>query len=172
MDLRMVKTRSQIKQAFLTLREKHLPERIKVKDICEMAQINKTTFYNHYTDSFALSEEIDEGALDMVLSHFEEKDKLFESPLAYVTGLFQAIEIAAPLLLKVFRERGDALSAKLEEKLRHIYDGIAKRAEKNVLLSFALGGFVRLAHDYLFAETKGHILDLAQAAATAIASFV
>ena len=50
MDLRMVKTRAQIKEAFLKLREYLMPEKIKVKDICEMAMINKTTFYNHYID--------------------------------------------------------------------------------------------------------------------------
>ena len=47
MDLRIVKTKQQIKQAFLSLRAQYLPEKIKVKDICERAMINKTTFYAH-----------------------------------------------------------------------------------------------------------------------------
>ena len=77
MDLRMLKTRKQIKTAFLALRERLMPEKIKVKDICEMAKINKTTFYHHYTDSIELSNEIDEAAIDQVMMDFTDNVSIF-----------------------------------------------------------------------------------------------
>ena len=61
MDLRIVKTKNQIKRAFLSLRNKYSLEKIKVKDICELAMINKTTFYKYYVDSFALADEVEES---------------------------------------------------------------------------------------------------------------
>jgi AcrR family transcriptional regulator len=172
MDLRMQKTRHQIKQAFLALRKRYLPKQIKVKDICEMAMINKTTFYNHYTDSLALSDEIDAAAIDGVLAHFEEKERLFESPRAYAIGLLQAIEKESAALLQVFHERQEELCAKLEERLRAFYADMTHKAEKNVFLSFAIGGLVRLASDYLSADARPRILEMVHAAADTMSSFL
>ena len=172
MDLRMQKTRNQIKQAFLALRKRYLPKQIKVKDICEMAMINKTTFYNHYADSLTLSDEIDEVAIEQVLAHFEEKDQLFKSPTAYIRGLLKAVEKEAPTLLAVFHERQEELCAKLEEKLRATYATSPKKIKQNLFLAFAIGGFARLANDYLLTGASPAILELAEAAATAMANYL
>ncbi len=152
MDLRMVKTRRQIKDAFLKLRERLMPEKIKVKDICEMAMINKTTFYHHYTDSKALSEEIENHAVDRVLLHFPERDMIFEDPHMYITGLLGALEREAVNLRMVFRGKQESMCAKLEERLYALYREEVKEMEDRVLLSFMIGGFVRVIRDHLFAE--------------------
>ena len=172
MDLRMQKTRHQIKQAFLALRKRYLPKQIKVKDICEMAMINKTTFYNHYTDSLSLSDEIDEVAIEQVLAHFEEKNQLFKSPHAYIRGLLKAIEKESSNLLAVFHERQEELCAKLEEKLRASFASSPKKAKQSLFVAFAIGGFVRLANDYLLTGASPAILELAETAATAMTNFL
>lgn len=172
MDLRMQKTRHQIKEAFLALRKRYLPKQIKVKDICEMAMINKTTFYNHYTDSLSLSDEIDEGAIEQVLAHFEEKDQLFKSPHAYIRGLLKAVDKEASTLLAVFHERQEELCAKLEEKLRAAYAASPQKAQQNLFLAFAIGGIVRLANDYLLTGASPAIMELAETAANTLSNFL
>ena len=154
MDLRMIKTRTQIKKAFLSLREKLMPEKIKVKDICEVAMINKTTFYHHYTDSIELSNEIDDSAIENVLSNFPEKDKMFDDPKAYISGLLQALERESSNLKVVFRGKQDVLCLKLEEKLHNIYDSRVTDPEERIKLSFAIGGFINVVKDYLFTTKK------------------
>ncbi len=154
MDLRMVKTRRQIKDAFLKLREKMTPDKIKVKDICELAMINKTTFYHHYTDSKALADEIDNHAIDRVLLYFPERDKIFEDPHMYITGLLGALEREAPNLRVVFRGKQETLCEKLEERLYALYGNGINELEDGVLLSFTVGGFVRVIRDYLFVEEE------------------
>lgn len=163
MDLRMVKTRAQIKEAFLKLREKLMPEKIKVKDICEMAMINKTTFYNHYVDSVHLSNEIEDAAVDRVISGFAEKDQIFDDPNAYIVGLFQSLEREATSLKSVFRGKNEILCAKLEERLYDIYEAHVKDLDDAVRLSFAIGGFIRVVKDYLFASEKWDIGKLTEA---------
>ena len=59
MDLRIQKTRQNIFQAFIELREKYPLEKITVKELTERAQISKQTFYLHYRDMYDLSERID-----------------------------------------------------------------------------------------------------------------
>lgn len=56
MDLRVVKTRDSIKQAFYELRKQKPVQKITVKELCERAQINKATFYLHYDNIYQLSE--------------------------------------------------------------------------------------------------------------------
>ena len=58
MDLRIVKTKKAIINAFLSLRAKRPLEKITVKELCEMAIINKSTFYSHYADIYELSDSL------------------------------------------------------------------------------------------------------------------
>ena len=46
-DLRFQKTEMLIKKTYLTLKKRGSSV-VKVKDLCEKAMINKTTFYAHY----------------------------------------------------------------------------------------------------------------------------
>ena len=154
MDLRMIKTRGQIKTAFLSLRERLMPEKIKVKDICEVAQINKTTFYHHYTDSIELTREIEESAIDLVMMDFVERDQMFDNSRAYIAGLMSSLEKHSESLRIIFRGKQEILCAKLEERLHAVYDPTAKLLEDRVKISFAIGGFVRVVKDFLFLNQK------------------
>ncbi len=160
MDLRMVKTRQQIKSAFLQLRERLMPDKIKVKDICEMAMINKTTFYHHYTDSWELSNEIDDSAIELVISEFDERDKIFDDPKAYIIGLLHALEREADHLKLVFRGKQEVLYSKLEERLHRYYDNLVKNEDERIRLSFAIGGFISVVKDYLLSDAKRDITKL------------
>ena len=51
MDLRIEKTERGIKNAFIELRSRKPLEKITVKELCESARINKSTFYAHYKDN-------------------------------------------------------------------------------------------------------------------------
>ncbi len=163
MDLRMVKTRAQIKNAFLTLREKLMPEKIKVKDICDVAMINKTTFYNHYTDTMELSNEIDELAIEKVVSDFCERDKLLEDPKAFALGLIRVLERDSAELRRIFRGKQDVLCVKLEEKLHALCGGNAKTIDDDIRLSFFIGGSIRVVCDFIFSDIKCDKEQLAQA---------
>lgn len=57
MDKRKEKTKRAIKSAFMELRIKKSLEKITVKELRELAYINKSTFYSHYEDIYALSDD-------------------------------------------------------------------------------------------------------------------
>ena len=56
MDMRIEKTRRSIINAFLQLRAQKPLEKITVKELSALAEINKATFYLHYRDIYELSE--------------------------------------------------------------------------------------------------------------------
>ena len=65
-DNRRVKmTKQLIKNALIDLMEKKTINKITVKEICETADINRSTFYLHYVDQYALLEEIENDIINM-----------------------------------------------------------------------------------------------------------
>ena len=49
-DLRVIKTNKILFEALTTLMKEKTFEKIKISDICEVALINRSTFYAHYDD--------------------------------------------------------------------------------------------------------------------------
>jgi len=56
MDARKRYTQMVLKQSFLKLLKEKPVNRITVKEVCALAQLNRATFYAHYSDCFALME--------------------------------------------------------------------------------------------------------------------
>ena len=57
-DMRIVKTKKAIEDAFFSLMEKMPFEKISIKDICTAAMIGNATFYYHYNDKQDLAEQL------------------------------------------------------------------------------------------------------------------
>ena len=74
-----------LKNALIKLLKEKPVNKITVKELCELSQINRATFYTHYSDCFALLESIENELIDA-----------FEQSLRYVnsfdvTALIEAI---------------------------------------------------------------------------------
>ena len=65
-DLRTRYTRQVITDAFLQLLRQKPVERITVKEVCALAQINRSTFYRQYKDCFDLMEQLEQRGLDLL----------------------------------------------------------------------------------------------------------
>ena len=61
MDIRVIKSKKAINDAFLLLRAKKELKKITVKELCEKAMVNKSTFYSHYNDIFDLEDKIEKS---------------------------------------------------------------------------------------------------------------
>lgn len=59
-DARVRYTKMVIKDNFIKLLKKQPVNKITVKDVCELAEINRATFYKHYTDCFDLLKQIED----------------------------------------------------------------------------------------------------------------
>ncbi|WP_455718213.1 TetR/AcrR family transcriptional regulator [Anaerosporobacter sp.] len=75
-DLRILKTRRAIKEAFLRLIQTKGYERITIQDIAEEAIINRNTFYLHYVDKPDLMEHLLQESMEKlnVCINLEKKD--------------------------------------------------------------------------------------------------
>ncbi|MDX6456790.1 MAG: hypothetical protein QOJ51_3913 [Acidobacteriaceae bacterium] len=82
-DPRIRRTRKLLQGALDTLLRNKSFDEISVQDIAEAATVNRATFYDHYTDKFALMEA-------MIAGGFHEM--LYERQLRYQTGCPAALE--------------------------------------------------------------------------------
>lgn len=57
-DLRIIKTKTAIYNSLIALMETKSFEDIRVSEICEKAMVNRSTFYSHFTDKYALLDSI------------------------------------------------------------------------------------------------------------------
>ena len=63
-DARVRYTRMRIREAFFECLEKKPINKITVKKICDIAEINRATFYTHYADQFELMQKLEEEVLE------------------------------------------------------------------------------------------------------------
>ena len=139
MDLRVIKTKKNIRDAFLELRKKHTLDEIKVNALCEKALVNKTTFYNHYQDVYDLSEELETEVLDDFLNNFQDIDMMLTDSQRFINGMHAVLESENEMLRIVFRDKMDELIDRIEKKIRNYY---AK--EDQMRISFLIGGSIHL----------------------------
>ena len=139
MDLRVMKTKKNIREAFLELRKKHSLDDIKVNALCEKAMVNKTTFYNHYQDIYELSEELETEVLDDFFANFKDIDLMLADANHFISGMHAALEAENDMLRILFMDKLDELVARIEKHIRNYY---AK--EDQMLISFLIGGSIHL----------------------------
>lgn len=146
MDIRKEKTQSAIKNAFLELHARKALEKITIKELCTLAQINKSTFYSHYDDIYDLSDQLQRETVAYVLSTMSHSSEYFyPDPGAFTRSLFDALTTHSALISSLFsgREQGQ-LVEKLEEGIKELvyrrYPGYRSDPEMQVLLTYAIYG--------------------------------
>jgi AcrR family transcriptional regulator len=139
-DLRIIKTKKTIRDAFLNLREKNALEKIRVNKLCEMALVNKTTFYKHYQDIYALSGEIEDETIQAILDNFASINALFSDTDSFIRGLYGAFKSREGIIFTLFGGRMNVLVDKVERQLVRHYPALGASPEKEILLSFLIKG--------------------------------
>lgn len=145
MDLRVKKTKSAIINSFLQLRSKKPLERITVKELSDLAQINKATFYLHYKDIYDLSESLENELLDSVLGSIRHPNAVLSEPKVFIRELFDSFIANQSLIDIIFsNDRKGILVDRIESKIREFifenYPQSKDVPEINILLSFTIKG--------------------------------
>ena len=144
MDLRIEKTRQSIINAFIALRSGKPLEKITVKELCEKAMINKSTFYFHYADIYELSDFLETDHPEYMVEH----------PGAFTQELFLAYLSRDTLIQTLFSgSRSGRLIQKIEAGIKElIYERLPEYRDdpvKNIILSYQIYGAY-----YAFSENR------------------
>ena len=157
MDIRIEKTQKAIKNAFLELRSHKNLEKITVRELCTLACINKSTFYSHYEDIYALSDKMESETIVTVLKNISsQQDSPFKNPDVFTRNLYMALISNNTLINLLFSgtekaRLGDCLETELKRLICEKYPDYQNDAEKDIMLSFCIQGCF---HAYLNNQEK------------------
>ncbi len=139
MDLREKKTKRSIQNAFLQLRAHKTLERITVKELSELAEINKATFYLHYKDIYDLSDKLQNEVIQQILNSITHPEFFLSSPAQFTKELYTAFYAQQNLIDILFSgSQASVLPLRIEEKMREYIYRIAPNAHEQARLSILL----------------------------------
>lgn len=159
-DHRSRVTKLLIRKAFTELLSRKPVENISIKELCDLAGINRGTFYNHYTDIFDLLNQIEDEmlidfqkALEPLLSSKEK----YHNPVEISTEIFQCLKDNSDICIVTLGDYGDKKFAlKLinlgREKCIESYSKYFKQASPKQIeyfYSFASAGCIGLLRKWL-----------------------
>ncbi len=147
LDIRIEKTERAIKQAFLDLREQKPLEKIKIKELCEKACINKSTFYAHYQDIYALENALEKELISSILQSLPEvqMNDLRNRTEWLTQELFRAFvanQKEVNILFSGSRQGGfiNCIEREIRKKLEIFDPSFAADPVRGVILSFCVQG--------------------------------
>ncbi len=119
MDLRQRKTNRSIINAFLLLRRQKPLERITVRELSELAEISKATFYLHYRDIYDLSEQLQNQVIQDILSGIDQPDAILSDQECFTSALCRGFYAQQNLIEILFSgSQFTILPMRVEQELR------------------------------------------------------
>lgn len=108
-DRRVKYTRMVLKESFIKLLEKKEISQISIKEICEDADINRSTFYAHYNDQYDLLRKIEDELLDNIKAYVKEFYEQNNSmdPVMLAEKIFEYLKANANICRILIGERGN-----------------------------------------------------------------
>lgn len=125
-DARVRYTKRAVKDAFVTLLKKKPLNKVTVKEICALAEINRATFYKYYRDPFDLLDHIEAEMLAQMQNNLKSSSSSFREVFLLIMA---SIQRDGEMYQTLFSENGDS---KFPERIFSLYyEHIAKDISRN-----------------------------------------
>lgn len=105
-DARVRYTKMVIKNCFIELLKSQPVNKITVKEVCASAEINRATFYKHYTDCFDLLKQIEDELISELQQLVQESQ--YKNLTSVFMQIFSKIKEDGVLYLTLASENGDS----------------------------------------------------------------
>ncbi len=180
-DRRVIKTKRAIRKAFIELlTEKHIND-ITIKDISEVADINRKTFYNYYAGIHELLEEIENDMVEKFEENLADFDfrRDIQRPNRTFVKLSERIDEDSELYQKLFQSKSnshimakvtDVLVEKTINFLQEKYD--LDRDTLSVVTIFVSGGLMSVYQKWLDTDRKMSLDEISEILANLIENAV
>lgn len=151
-DRRVKYTKALLKEALVSMLKEHHISKVTVKALCSKADVNRSTFYSHYTDQYDLLRQVQDEVMNNLKSFLEQyADDRVPITGQNLKGILEYAKANADLFTVLLSENCDRNFQKdlmeLVELVPFQYD--ARGREKEYLLTFAISGCISLLHKWL-----------------------
>ncbi len=162
-DRRVRYTKMVLKESFIKLLTQKDISQITIKEICEDADINRATFYAHYSDQYDLMRKMENELMENVALHlaaYTQNDKDVDH-IGMVEEIFDYIKENAELCKLLLSERGDLNFQKRVMSLvndKYISDltssGVIAKEDAEYVHAFIITGCVGAIQKWLLDDMK------------------
>lgn len=170
-DRRVVKTKRAIHRAMIQLlAEKDLND-ISVKDIAELADINRKTFYNYYTGIYRLVDEIEDDIVAYFAGLIETTDftQALADPSIIFEKLYETIRSNSELVVALFNSKSNysLVSKVLNTLIDMTRDAAVEHfktdpAKTEFIIRFIFAGEIAAYQDWYHSDRTVHIKELSR----------
>lgn len=164
-DTRILRSKRDLRNAFMELIKDQPFEKIAVTDICKKAMINKMTFYKHYQDKYALLDDcirsIAENIYYACVPDADIEKRIQERPVDFFVDLLASVMKECyqkrEILLSLMYGNNTSLRFVVENCCKKIVEQLMIKLSQtydfkyplSVLTTFFTGGFANVITEYL-----------------------
>jgi AcrR family transcriptional regulator len=149
LDRRVKYTREALKKSLIELMKTKPFQKITVKELCERADINRATFYTHYSDTAELLEQIETEFFEPIRLSLN-REKVSANVRAVLIEVCRQVKVHAELCRVLFSPYGN--KDFLEKILKYSY----QKALESWMDAFPLTSTSQLEWAYAFFCTRQH----------------
>ncbi|WP_418199091.1 TetR/AcrR family transcriptional regulator [Alkalihalobacterium sp. APHAB7] len=157
MDRRKKYTRMVLKESLMQMLKEKAISSITIKELCEVADINRSTFYSHYSDQYDLLHQIEEEIIqDMTETLTSYNYNEDEEALKMTEKLLEYVATNSDSFLTLFSEHGNSTFQKRVMMLAHevTVKNMMSTHEVGTKLSdyltlFAISGSINVIQEWL-----------------------
>ncbi len=167
-DRRIRKTKKALLQCLTKLMSEKKISDITVKELTDLADVNRSTFYLYYKDIFDMVERIETNMFEEFLRIFNESNKgkdRYSSLLALYTYIFEYVESNSEICKILLGPDGDyAFIQKFKKAILEtnvLFDESVPLNKVNFYRSFILTGVIGLIQQWLEESTETSAKDMA-----------
>lgn len=150
---RATMTKNILKEVLIELLETKPINNISVRLICEIADLNRSTFYAHYNDQYHLLEEIQNEVIEKTLFYLSDVSNNTLS-IEYVESFLKYIKDNQSVFKILLLQKGNNSFEQqfTQSVLNKIYPNIPLRSksdEENYIYSYMMSGCLTIIKDWL-----------------------
>lgn len=159
---RIALTKTLIYNAFVPLLKEKSIHRISIRELCENAGINRTTFYNHYGSQYDVLSEMSGQFLNEIAKAIEKADvqdriSVHSRVTLVLQFMLDNLELSALLINnnidETFAQRLFSLPI-IEDMLNAALEKITDEQEKAATITFAIHGSYKVLQEWLNSSNR------------------
>ena len=154
-DRRVKYTVEALKKSLIALMQKEHISKISVKSLCELADVNRSTFYAHFRDQYDLLRHMEQEVLQNITKHLEQQAISSGSPISFqvLNLILEYVQENASLFKALLSDHCDPDIQREIMKLPdimpvQIYSGLDART-KDYLSVFGITGCISILQKWL-----------------------
>lgn len=176
-DRRVRKTKESLKKGLSVLLKQKSIQKITVKELVDIVDINRSTFYLHYTDIYQMLEQIEKELLQEFLDVIKSDNHIpfTENSFPFIVDIFNILYNNRDIFYSLLGQNGDiAFVTKIEDIIsEYCLNSILKQypnSKQNFkyVYSFCISGCVGIIKNWLENDCPQSSEDMAQLAYTLV----